>query len=59
MAEKNSKVITTENLGTFKAQMETVIDAKIAATGTGELTYATEQDILALFSDPSLTAREA
>lgn len=59
MAENNSKVITTENLGTFKTQMETVIDAKIAAVGTGELTYATEQDILALFSDPSLTAREA
>lgn len=45
-----NKVVTTENLGTFKTQMESVIDEKVAAAG-GSVTYATEEDILALFAD--------
>lgn len=46
-----SKVVTTENLGTFKNQMEVVIDKKVAAAGSATVDYATEQDILALFAD--------
>lgn len=53
MAETTGKVVTTENLGTFKAQMEAVIDKKVQDAATAELTYATEQDILDLFKDPA------
>lgn len=52
MADSTNKVVTTENLGTFKTQMESVIDEKVAAAG-GTVTYATEADILALFADSS------
>lgn len=46
------KVVTTENLGTFKTQMEMVVDRKVAAAGgPAGVTYATEQDILALFAE--------
>lgn len=51
MAETGSKVVTTKNLGTFKTQMEQVVDKKVAAAGSATLTYATEQDILALFAE--------
>lgn len=51
MAETTAGVVTVENLGTFKTQMEVVIDKKIAAAGTAGLEYATEQDILDLFAD--------
>lgn len=47
------KVVTTENLATFKTQMEGVIDEKVKEAGTAELTYATEQDILDLFAEPT------
>lgn len=52
MADSTQKAVTVENLGTFKTQMETVIDNKVAAGGTS-IEFATEQDILDLFSDSS------
>lgn len=55
MAETTNKAVTVENLGTFKAQMEAVIDEKVAAAGGASVEYATEQDILALFSDTTET----
>ena len=51
MAETTGKVVTTENLGTFKTQMEAVIDKKVQDAAAADLTYATEQDILDLFKD--------
>lgn len=54
MDETTNKVVTTENLGTFKSEMEKVVDEKIAEAGTANLTYATEEDILALFAEPAV-----
>ncbi len=51
MSETAGKVVTTENLETFKTQMEAVIDKKVEAAGGGSTVYATEQDILDLFED--------
>lgn len=42
------KVVTVDNLNVFKEQMETVIDTKIDEVN--HMTYATEQDILDLFT---------
>lgn len=42
------KVVTVENLNIFKNQIETVIDTKIE--DVNNMTYATEQDILDLFT---------
>lgn len=53
MAETNNKVVTTENLRTFKAQMESVVDQKVQEAANADLTYATEQDIIDLFTDAS------
>ena len=36
---------------TEKIRMEQVVDKKVAAAGSATLTYATEQDILALFAE--------
>lgn len=55
MAESTNKVVTVESLATFKTQIETVVDTKVAASG-GSIAYATEQDILALFTDSSESA---
>lgn len=47
-----SKVVTLDNLSTFKTEMDKSVDAKVAAGGGGgDVTYATEADILALFAD--------
>jgi len=48
-----NKVVTTENLGTFKTQMEAVIDEKVSEA-VGSIVYATEQDILDLFAETSV-----
>lgn len=49
---EKGKVVTLENLGTFKAEMDKSVDAKVAAGGAGsDVAYATEDDILALFAD--------
>lgn len=50
-----TKAITLENLGTYRTQIETVVDNKIAASG-GNIEFATEQDILDLFSDAGTEA---
>lgn len=49
--ENTGKVVTLENLGTFKSEMDKSVDAKVAAGGGANVTYATEADILALFAD--------
>ncbi len=49
MTVDENKVVTTANLSTFKAQMETVMDKKLESAGAANITYATEQDILDLF----------
>lgn len=52
MEETNtSKVVTLDNLSTFKTEMDKSVDAKVAVGGGGDVTYATEADILALFAD--------
>lgn len=49
---ENGKVVTLENLSTFKAEMDKSVDAKVAADGAGgSVVYATDEDILALFAD--------
>ena len=58
MDETTNKVVTTETLGVFKTEMEKVVDEKVAAGGTASLTYATEEDILALFADSGTTTEE-
>lgn len=50
MGEKG-KVVTLENLGTFKSEMDKSVDAKVAAGGGTALEYATEADILGLFAE--------
>ena len=49
MAETNGKVVTLDNLSTFKAKMDAAVDAKIAQSGGASLIYATDADIEALF----------
>ncbi len=49
MTVDENKVVTTANLSTFKAQIETVMDKKLESAGAANITYATEQDILDLF----------
>lgn len=50
--EEKGKVVTLENLGTFKSEMDKSVDAKVAAGGGGTaLEYATEADILGLFAE--------
>ncbi len=51
-AEINTKAVSVENLATFKTEMEAVVDKKITAAG-GNVTYATEADIKALFAEPT------
>ncbi len=52
MEEKGTgKVVTLENLGTFKTEMDKAVDAKVAAGGGTPLEYATEADILGLFTE--------
>lgn len=54
MSEENKSTIpvSLENLGTFKAEMDTAVDAKIAAIpGTYAPTFATEAQIKALFTE--------
>ncbi len=52
MGETNtSKVVTLDNLSTFKTEMDKSVDAKVAAGGGGTVEYATDADILALFAD--------
>ena len=58
MDENTNKVVTTETLGVFKTEMEKVVDEKVAAGGNASLTYATEEDILALFADNSESSEE-
>lgn len=50
MPETNTKAISIENLATFKTEMEAAVDKKIAAAG-GNVTYATEAEIKALFAE--------
>lgn len=54
MEEKTTgKVVTLENLNTFKTEMDKTVDAKVAAGGGAPLEYATEADILGLFTEPT------
>lgn len=48
----SGKVVTTDNLAVFKSKMESVIDQKVENAGGAALDYATEQDILDLFTEP-------
>jgi len=44
------KVVTLENLSAFKTKMDASVDEKVAAGG-GSVTYATDAEIEALFTD--------
>lgn len=44
------KVVTLENLSAFKTKMDASVDEKVAASG-GSVTYATDAEIEALFTD--------
>ncbi len=52
MSDPN-KVVTLENLGTFKSEMDKSVDKKVQeAGGSGtQVEYATESDILGLFAE--------
>jgi len=54
MADTNTKAISIENLATFKNEMEAEVDRKITAAG-GNVAYATEEEIKALFAEPTPT----
>lgn len=48
---EKGKVVTLDNLSTFKAEMDKSVDAKIEASGGTVLEYATDSDILGLFEE--------
>lgn len=50
-ANKSTIPVSLENLETFKAEMDTAVDTKIAAIpATPALTFATQEQIKALFT---------
>ncbi len=51
MDEKNTTPVSLQNLEDFKGEMETVIDSKIAAAPAAALTFATTEQIKALFAE--------
>ena len=50
MADTN-KVVTLDVLSVFKDLMDSSVDEKVAAVDASALTYATEDEVTALFTD--------
>lgn len=48
---KNNIPVSLENLGEFKAEMDASVDRKVAAATTPTLTFATTEQIKALFAE--------
>lgn len=48
---KNEIAVSLENLGSFKSEMEAVIDKKIAAAPAASVTFATTEQIKAMFAE--------
>ncbi len=51
MEENKNIPVSLENLGEFKAEMDASIDKKVAAATTPTLTFATTEQIKALFAE--------
>lgn len=48
---KNAIAVSLANLEEFKSEMSSEVDAKIAAVPTGSVTFATTDQIKALFAE--------
>ena len=48
---KNTTAVSLENLETFKAEMDAKVDEKVKAAATAGVTFATTDQIKALFTD--------
>ena len=48
---KNTTAVSLENLETFKAEVDTMVDKKIAEAPAAGVTFATTDQIKALFAE--------
>lgn len=65
MAETEKKVVTLDNLAAFAGKIKAdyatnqSVDEKLGANGGASLTYATDEEVLALFNDTTDTNETA
>lgn len=55
---KNTIAVSLENLDAFKSEMEAVVDNKIAAAPSASVTFATTEQIKALFAETPANGTE-